>query len=82
METMKLPSLPYSLSKKQLMAFYQASGMSERAIRDGINAIIAEKRKIPAGKAICERLIWHAEWKEFVEVYGPPAGYSNEFKTQ
>lgn len=81
--TIPLKKLPYAITKKQLFAMYLASGMTERQIRIGINAIIAENRKKSNSKPISERLIWHEEWKEFVNVYGVPAGgYRKEFLDQ
>jgi len=77
-----LKKLPYVLDKKTLMAFYQVSGMTARDIRIGINAIIADNRKLSASKSVCVQLIRHIEWREFVRIYGAPAGYSTEFLPQ
>lgn len=71
-----LKPLPYTVSKKQLMAIYLGQ-MTELQIRRGINSIILDNRKA-CNKYV--QLVWHNELIEFVETYGLPKGYFNPNK--
>ncbi|MEE1899576.1 hypothetical protein V1389_14600 [Flavobacterium rakeshii] len=74
-QEIELQKLPHAMKKKQLMALYLASGMTERQIREGINAIIADNRNLPPNRPVYEQQIWNCELMEFVETYGLPKGY-------
>ncbi|KGO84446.1 hypothetical protein Q763_01510 [Flavobacterium beibuense F44-8] len=74
-QEIELQQLPFSVNKKKLTALYVASGMTERQIRDGINTIIADNRKLPSDKPVNVQNIWNCEFMEFVETYGLPKGY-------
>jgi len=78
----ELEPLPYNTTKSKLFQWYMTCGISEKDIRSGINAIIADKRKISAGQTIYEKNVRHAELMEFVDQFGLPKGYYNPFNKQ
>jgi hypothetical protein len=78
----QLEPLPYNTTKNQLINWYIACGISEKNIRAGINAIIAEKRKISAQKIIYDKNVRHTELMEFVDQFGLPKGFYNPFNKQ
>lgn len=49
--------------------------MSERQMRNGINAIIKENRGLPKFHPVCIQQIAPKELKEFIETYGLPRNY-------
>jgi len=77
METQEreLKPMPYACKKSQLQAWYLISGYNEKEIRLGINAIIADKRKISALTRVTVKNIRHDELKEFVKIFGLPEGF-------
>jgi hypothetical protein len=66
--------MPNSCTKKQLYNMYRLD-MSERQMRNGINAIIKENRGLPKFHQVCIQQIAPKELKEFVETYGLPKNY-------
>lgn len=74
LQEQQLEKLPHTVRKSQLMYLYR-NDLTEKQIREGINTIIADNRKIPADKPVYVQLIWRKELIEFVETYGLPEGY-------
>jgi len=68
--------MPYACKKNQLQAWYLRSGYNEKEIRLGINAIIAENRKLSPLVRVTVKNIRHDELKEFVKIYGLPDGFN------
>lgn len=66
--------MPNSCSKKELYNMYRLD-MSERQMRNGINAIIKENRGLPKLHPVCIQQIAPKELKEFIETYGLPRNY-------
>ncbi len=73
----ELQEMPYACKKSQLQAWYLASGLTEREIRIGINAIIADNRGLGPNHTVANKTVRHAELKEFVKIYGLPKGYKH-----
>lgn len=67
-------TLPYSCTKSELYDMYRLD-MSERAMRNGINTIIKEKRGLPKMHPVKLTLVHHVELMEFVATYGLPRHY-------
>ena len=65
---------PHSCTKKELFNMYRLD-MSERQMRNGINAIIKENRGLPKFHQVCIQQIAPKELKEFIETYGLPRNY-------
>lgn len=81
MKESKNKTLPFSVTKKELVNLYLGQ-MSENSILTGINAIIFDNRKqLPQYQSktekqiILSKLVWHTEFMEFVATYGVPKGY-------
>lgn len=66
--------IPNSCTKKQLYDMYRLD-LSERQMRNGINAIIKENRGLPKFHQVCIQQIAPKELKEFIETYGLPRNY-------
>ena len=72
-KTTQIP-LPFSCTKADLLRMY-GTQMPDSFIRNQINTIIQEKRKLPIGTVPKASKILHIELIEFVETYGLPKGY-------
>lgn len=66
--------MPNSCTKKELYDMYRLD-MSERQMRNGINAIIKENRGLPKMHPVCIQQVAPKELKEFIETYGLPKNY-------
>jgi hypothetical protein len=65
---------PHSCSKKQLFDMY-CLDVPSREIRDTINGIIKENRKIETDAKVSKHHVAHSELSQFVAIYGLPRGY-------
>lgn len=70
----KLKKMPYSCTKGELYEMYRLD-MTERAMRNGINAIIKENRGLPKFHKTCMQQVFNKELQEFIAVYGLPRNY-------